>query len=148
MRAASAGRDSARSLGQAGGECCRLEREGGRTTSRDRTGRGAEQRLVAPWLLKPSPEAWRSVGSPTPDTAAWGHSPDVPVWRDVIHCLGQKWQTWPCRCLVKRIPSTRSNARTDAVRARIPAPKTAWRSSAPLSLLLPLLRAPEGAATY
>ena len=29
MRTASAGRDSARSLGQAGGECCRLELEGG-----------------------------------------------------------------------------------------------------------------------
>src|SRR5208283_291008 len=29
MRAASAGRDSARSLGQTGGESCRLEREGG-----------------------------------------------------------------------------------------------------------------------
>jgi hypothetical protein len=28
------------------------------------------------------PKAWRSLGSPTPDTAAGGHSPDVPVWRD------------------------------------------------------------------
>src|ERR1700756_3791166 len=27
-------------------------------------------------------KAWRSLGSPTPDTAVWGHSPDVPVWRD------------------------------------------------------------------
>src|ERR1041385_5058784 len=27
-------------------------------------------------------KAWRSFGSPTPDTAVWGHSPDVPVWRD------------------------------------------------------------------
>ena len=27
-------------------------------------------------------KAWRSLGSPTPDTALWGHSPDVPVWRD------------------------------------------------------------------
>jgi hypothetical protein len=26
-------------------------------------------------------KAWRSLGSPTPDTAVWGHSPDVPVWR-------------------------------------------------------------------
>jgi transposase len=25
---------------------------------------------------------WRSLGSPTPDTAAWGHSPDVPAWRE------------------------------------------------------------------
>ena len=29
-------------------------------------------------------KAWRSVGSPTSDKAVWGHSPDVPVWRDVI----------------------------------------------------------------
>jgi hypothetical protein len=36
--------------------------------------------------LKPWTKAWRPVGSPTPDAAAWGHSPDVPVWRDVIHC--------------------------------------------------------------
>src|SRR5713226_347410 len=27
-------------------------------------------------------KAWRSLGSPTPDTAPWGHSPDIPVWRD------------------------------------------------------------------
>src|SRR5881275_1663826 len=27
-------------------------------------------------------KAWRSLGSPTPDTAPWGHSPDLPVWRD------------------------------------------------------------------
>src|ERR1700756_4936156 len=27
-------------------------------------------------------KAWRSLGSPTPDTAVWGHSPDVPVGRD------------------------------------------------------------------
>jgi hypothetical protein len=33
---------------------------------------------TGPTLHKP----WRSLGSPTPDTAAWGHSPDVPVWRD------------------------------------------------------------------
>ena len=26
-------------------------------------------------------KAWRSLGSPTPDTAPWGHSPDIPVWR-------------------------------------------------------------------
>ena len=29
-------------------------------------------------------QAWRSVGSPTPDRAVWGHSPDKRVWRDVI----------------------------------------------------------------
>src|SRR6516164_463652 len=27
-------------------------------------------------------KAWRSLGSPTPDTAPWGRSPDLPVWRD------------------------------------------------------------------
>lgn len=27
-------------------------------------------------------KAWRSLESPTPDTAPWGHSPDIPVWRD------------------------------------------------------------------
>jgi len=26
-------------------------------------------------------KAWRSLGSPTPDTAPWGRSPDLPVWR-------------------------------------------------------------------
>jgi hypothetical protein len=31
---------------------------------------------------KPSRKAWRSLGSPTPDTAAWGPSSDVPVRRD------------------------------------------------------------------
>jgi hypothetical protein len=29
-------------------------------------------------------KAWRSVGSPTPDKAVWGHSPDIPVRREVI----------------------------------------------------------------
>src|SRR5262249_40156684 len=27
-------------------------------------------------------KVWRSLGSPTPDTALWGCSPDLPVWRD------------------------------------------------------------------
>ena len=27
-------------------------------------------------------EARRSLGSPTPDTAPWGRSPDIPVWQD------------------------------------------------------------------
>src|SRR5450759_2569279 len=27
-------------------------------------------------------KAWRSLGSPTPDTAPWGCSTDIPVWRD------------------------------------------------------------------
>ena len=30
-------------------------------------------------------KAWRSLGSPTPDTAPWGRSPDLPVWRDGDH---------------------------------------------------------------
>ena len=34
---------------------------------------------------KPLRKAWRSLGSPTPDTAAWGPSSDVPVWRDREH---------------------------------------------------------------
>ncbi len=102
----SAGRDPARSLGQAGGECCRLEFEGGERPHVTARAEEPKQRLVAPWLSKPKPlpEAWRSVGSPTPDTAAWGHSPDVRVWRDVIHCLRQKWLAGPGRFLIKCIP--------------------------------------------
>src|SRR5438105_3940902 len=36
-------------------------------------------------------KAWRSLGSPTPDTAPWGHSPDLPVWRDGDHTNGRGW---------------------------------------------------------
>ena len=30
-------------------------------------------------------KAWRSFGSATPDTAVWGCSPDIPVWREADH---------------------------------------------------------------
>ena len=86
IRAAPAGRDSARSLGQAGGDCCRIELEGGDRPHVTARAEEPNNALWPTWLSKPLAEAWRSVGSPTPDTAAWGHSPDVPVWRDVIHC--------------------------------------------------------------
>jgi hypothetical protein len=33
--------------------------------------------LKGPTLRK----AWRSLGSPTPDAAPWGYSPDLPGWR-------------------------------------------------------------------
>ena len=48
---------------------------------RSRTRFASRERLIVPkgQTLR---KAWRSLGSPTPDTAAWGHSPDVPVWRD------------------------------------------------------------------
>jgi hypothetical protein len=38
-------------------------------------------------------KAWRSVGSPTPDRAVWGHSPDKRVWR----CDRNRTETAPRR---------------------------------------------------
>ena len=39
------------------------------------------KRVLTPFL-PPLRKAWRSLGSPTPDTAPWGSSPDIPVWRE------------------------------------------------------------------
>src|SRR4029077_9682852 len=46
------------------------------------------KRLATP-RGEPLRKAWRSSGSPTPDTAVWGHSPDVPVWRYGDHQSGR-----------------------------------------------------------
>src|SRR6202035_5347410 len=41
----------------------------------------SRERLIVP-KGRTLRKAWRSLGSPTPDTAPWGRSPDLPVWRD------------------------------------------------------------------
>jgi hypothetical protein len=42
-------------------------------------------------------KAWRSFGSPTPDTAVWGHSPDVPVGRAGDRDSEREWLLYPLR---------------------------------------------------
>jgi hypothetical protein len=34
---------------------------------------------------------YHHIPSPTPDTAAWGHSPDVPTWRNGDHNHERGW---------------------------------------------------------
>jgi hypothetical protein len=36
-------------------------------------------------------KAWRSLVPPTPDTAVWDRSPDVPVWRDGGRTCEREW---------------------------------------------------------
>ena len=83
------GRPAARTPTAGGHPADRAGTPGGRRGTIDRV-RGVDlrrtrfasrERLIVPkgQTLR---KAWRSLGSPTPDTAPWGHSPDVPVWRD------------------------------------------------------------------
>jgi len=88
-RAAAAGRSPPGGAGRAGRErgtisAVREQRPRVRWNGRS----GAENVFTVP-KAKTSGKAWRSLGSPTPDTAAWGHSPDVPVWRDVTDPTGE-----------------------------------------------------------
>jgi hypothetical protein len=53
----------------------------GKPTSRRCNGARAENAFMSP-RRKASEKAWRSLGSPTPNKAVWGRSPNVPVWRD------------------------------------------------------------------
>ena len=55
-------------------------RQGSRTPT-SRAGLASRKRLYVP-KMQSLGKVWRSFGSPTPDKAVWGHSPDVPVWRE------------------------------------------------------------------
>ncbi len=48
---------------------------------------------MSPWR-KAVEKAWRSVGSPTSDTAVWGHSPDITSVASVIHD-DREWSIGP-----------------------------------------------------
>src|SRR5271157_4412487 len=45
-------------------------------------------------------KVWRSLGSPTPDTAPWGNSPDLPVWRDGDRTTGRGRFVKPVKALL------------------------------------------------
>src|SRR6266852_8906463 len=64
-------------------------RQGSRTPP-SRAGRASRKRLYVP-KTQSLGKVWRSFGSPTPDKAVWGHSPDVPVWRDGDHQRERGW---------------------------------------------------------
>src|SRR5262245_31849831 len=74
------------SWGSFGGWCCgawgwgRYNRQG--QGSEPPLYRGPEPRTPIDPKGRTLNKAWRSLGSPTPDTAPWGSSPDIPVRRD------------------------------------------------------------------
>jgi len=51
------------------------------------------ERLLFP-RVQTLQKARRTLGSSTPDTAAWGHSPDSPVWRDDDQLDERGWPKW------------------------------------------------------